>query len=124
VRSVCSGASLSSWGILLTSSELAVADPRVPEDVGNRATFFEQSLVEGVSGAGVMLGLAILALVRLFSEHPFGSNGRDNKMNDSNRAPKQTRVSTVQCRNYWQYLAETIWAVGAGALASPLATLS
>lgn len=40
------------------------------------------------------------------------------------RHSSNTKKSNTSARKYWQYLFETIWAVGAGVMVSPLATLS
>ena len=70
------------------------------------------------------MGFAILAFVRLLSEQPIGLLWKERKMRASKRATKNSHKSTVHRRNYRQYLAETMWAVGAGVMASPLAALS
>ncbi|NYD40065.1 hypothetical protein BJZ21_000148 [Nocardioides panaciterrulae] len=46
-------------------------------------------------------------------------DARKGRHNSSN-----TKKSNTSARKYWQYLLETIWAVGAGVMVSPLATLS
>lgn len=37
---------------------------------------------------------------------------------------RNTNSTTKTPRKFWQYLFETIWATGAGVLATPLATLN
>lgn len=40
------------------------------------------------------------------------------------RQSSNTKRPNTSARKYWQYLLETIWAVGSGVMVSPLATLS
>ena len=89
------------------------------------------SLAEGASGlrfetwgiAGGFAALAGLALMRLLSENSIRRLRRGNNM-DANKGRHSSKKSNTSTRKYWQYLLETMWAVGAGVMASPLATLS
>lgn len=63
-----------------------------------------------------------LALIRLLSEIRFRTNQKEVAM-ASNKKRSHSHQSRCS-RKFWQYICETIWAVGAGAMAAPLATLS
>lgn len=58
-----------------------------------------------------------LGLLRLVSEKPICRNS-------TKKGTHMTKHSTsgIKTRNYLQYLSETLWAVGAGALVGPLAS--
>lgn len=88
------------------------------------------SLVEDASGPGsnpwvLVGGFVLLTLllppVRLLSEIPTGTNKEENRMNGKQNKKKSNSNRT---RKLWQYLMETMWAAGAGAIGSPLAALS
>ena len=89
------------------------------------------SLAEGASGpgfefwgiAGGFAVLVLLALVRLLSELPTGGTRKETRMNAKQMMSSNSK-SIGRARSFWQYLLETVWAAGAGAIGSPLATLS
>ncbi len=86
-------------------------------------------MVQGASEPNQSIGLGavwlavvlILALARLLSERPF-SKRKEQLMDVIQK--RITNSTTNTSRKFWQYLLETIWAIGAGVLAAPLATLS
>lgn len=88
-----------------------------------------RSLVQGASESTHILGLGAvwlavvlaLAVVRLQSER----HVRKQKEKPMNAIQKpNTNSKPPSSRKFWQYLLETIWATGVGAVAAPLATLS
>lgn len=89
-------------------------------------------MAEGASGlrfetwgiAGGFAALAGLALMRLLSETSLRGFRKGNHMRANKGRHSNTKKSNTSARKYWQYLLETFWAVGAGVMASPLATLS
>jgi hypothetical protein len=89
-----------------------------------------RSLVPGASESNHNLGLGAvwlavvltLALVRLLSERHITCKRKGEPMNAVQKP--STNSTSNSPRTFWQYLLETIWAAGAGAIAAPLATLS
>lgn len=71
---------------------------------------------------GVLVGLLILAVVRLLSERSFaGRSGKGKHIDRTNRKDNnmmRTSNNNTQKRTIKQYLAETIWACGAGVMAA------
>jgi hypothetical protein len=81
-------------------------------------------VVSGVKPWGVVtgvLGLLGLAIVRLMSERRFRSRkstGRKVRKEQKVNAKKKASKRKDKSRSFWQYIAETIWAYGAGVMAA------
>jgi hypothetical protein len=70
----------------------------------------------------MLAALISLALVRMLSEVRIsGIKERGIRVNFE-RFLKKVKQTIRISRKFWQYLLETIWAIGAGALVSPLAS--
>ncbi len=71
---------------------------------------------------GSLVLVLLLALLRQSSERPRKRTGKENKMRGKHTLTHGNRNAKSTIRSFGSYLKETVWAGGAGLLATPLAS--